>query len=82
MSVINSHENACRRAGIKACHFHDLRHTFVTRVIDAGIDMYVVGIIVGHSNATMTERYGHLAKGKDQEAVEKLPGWEKMRGVV
>jgi len=78
--VRTSFENACRRAGIKHFHFHDLRHTFVTHVIDAGIDLYVIGKIVGHSNSTMTERYGHLVKGRDKEAVEKLPDWEKMKG--
>ena len=61
-------------------HFHDLRHTFVTHMIDAGIDLYVIGKIVGHTNTTMTERYGHLVKGRDKETVEKLPDWEKMKG--
>ncbi len=46
-------------------------------MIDAGIDLYIIGKIVGHTNATMTERYGHLVKGRDKEAVEKLPNWEK-----
>jgi len=49
----------------------------ITHMIDAGIDLYVIGKIVGHTNATITERYGHLVKGRDQEAVEKLPDWEK-----
>jgi integrase len=80
VSVIDSHDDACRRAGIKDCHFHDVRHMFVPHMIDGGIGIYVVGIIVGHSNKTMTERYGHLVKGKDQKAVEKLPDWKKMKG--
>ena len=46
-------------------------------MIDAGVDLYVIGKIVGHTNATMTERYGHLVKGRDNEAVEKLPDWER-----
>ena len=54
--------------------------TQLTDMIDAGIDLYVIGKIVGHTNATMTERYGHLVKGRDQEAVEKLPDWEKAKG--
>jgi integrase len=74
--VRTSFENGCGRAGITEFHFHDLRHTFVTHMIDAGIDLYVIGKIVGHTNATMTERYGHLLKGRDKEAVDKLPNWE------
>jgi site-specific recombinase XerD len=53
--VRKSFENACRRAGIKDFHFHDLRHTFATNIINAGIDLYVIGKIVGYTNATMTE---------------------------
>jgi integrase len=77
--VRTSFENACRRAGVRDFHFHDLRHTFVTHMIDAGIELYVIGKIIGHTNATMTERYGHLVKGRDKEAVEKLPDWENKK---
>ena len=60
-------------------HFHDLCHTFITHRIDAGIDLYGIGKIVGHTNTTMTERYGQLVKGRDK-TVEKLLDWEKTKG--
>lgn len=40
---------------------HSLRHTFVTRAIEAGVPPHVVQAIVGHASATMTERYTHLS---------------------
>ena len=40
---------------------HSLRHTFVTRAIEAGVPPHVVQAIVGHASAAMTERYTHLS---------------------
>ena len=57
--------------------FHDLRHTFFTHMIDAGTDLFVIGKIIGCTNTTMTERYGHHVKGRDKEVVEKRPDWGK-----
>lgn len=42
--------------------FHDLRHTFASDWLNRGLDKNVLQEILGHSNAEMTERYGHLAK--------------------
>lgn len=40
---------------------HSLRHTFVTRAIEAGVPPHVVQAVVGHSSAAMTEHYTHLS---------------------
>lgn len=40
--------------------FHSLRHTFVTRAIEAGVPSDVVRELVGHSTLIMTEHYTHL----------------------
>lgn len=40
---------------------HSLRHTFVTRAIEAGVPPHVVQTVVGHSSAAMTEHYTHLS---------------------
>ena len=40
--------------------FHSLRHTFVTRAIEAGISVAIVRAIVGHTTETMTEHYTHV----------------------
>jgi len=47
-------ENACKRAGIKNLRFHDLRHTFATRLVLAGVDLATVSKLLGHSSIQMT----------------------------
>ncbi|MFL9669757.1 tyrosine-type recombinase/integrase [Variovorax sp. AB1(2024)] len=53
--------SACERAGIKGCSFHTLRHTHASRLVQAGVSLYVVQHQLGHSSPTTTTRYAHLA---------------------
>ena len=41
--------------------YHSLRHTFVTRAIEAGVPPPIVQALVGHSTAAMTEHYTHVS---------------------
>jgi integrase len=50
---------ALKKARIDDFHFHDLRHTFATRLAQAGVDTYKVQRLLGHKSATMTQRYAH-----------------------
>lgn len=52
-------ERTVKRAKIDNLHFHDLRHTFATRLIQAGVDLYTVSKLLGHKTIRMTERYAH-----------------------
>src|SRR5574337_496174 len=47
-------------AGMPHVHWHDLRHTCASLLINAGVDLFTVGRILGHSSAATTERYAHL----------------------
>ena len=42
--------------------YHSLRHTFVTRAIEAGIAAPIVRALVGHNTAAMTDRYTHISE--------------------
>lgn len=42
--------------------FHSLRHTFVTRAIEAGVAAPIVRALVGHATAAMTDRYTHVSE--------------------
>lgn len=58
--VIDYHFRAAvRKAGLKDFHFHDLRHTFATRLVQRGVELYVVQRLLGHKSPSMTQRYSH-----------------------
>jgi integrase len=50
---------ALKNAKIEDFHFHDLRHTFATRLIQSGVDIYKVQKLLGHKTLMMTQRYAH-----------------------
>lgn len=64
---------ACRAAGIShdGITFHSLRHTFVTRLKEAGVPEDVRRQLVGHSNAATHDRYDH-STGPAQAAIDAL----------
>lgn len=55
----NAFEKACKEAEIEGLRFHDLRHTFATRLAQAGIDPYTIQRLLGHRSPSMTQRYSH-----------------------
>jgi integrase len=52
--------------------FHDLRHTAASLLIQAGVDLYRVGAILGHSDTRTTRRYAHLAVDDLRSAMASL----------
>ena len=63
---------ACRRAEIKGLRFHDLRHTFATRLVEKGADIETVRDLLGHHSITITQRYTHTSDDRKRKAVELL----------
>jgi len=61
-----------KKAGLQGLRLHDLRHTFATRLIHAGVDVFTVQKILGHSTITMTMRYVHSFEAQMRDAVAKL----------
>ena len=51
---------AFKRAGLKDCSMHTLRHTHATRLIQNGLSVYEVKEILGHTDIKTTLRYAHL----------------------
>jgi len=70
-------ETAVRRAEIRNFTFHDLRHTFASRLVMKGVDLTTVKELMGHKHITMTLRYTHLAPGHKRSAVELLSEFEQ-----
>jgi integrase len=65
-------EDAVRKAGLENFTWHDLRHTFASRLVMAGVDLRTVAELMGHKRIQMTMRYAHLAPQHKLAAVEKL----------
>ena len=70
--VKKAFHSALRRAKIQNFHFHDLRHTFASHLVMAGVDITTVSRLLGHKSLTMTLRYAHLSPQHGKDAVQRI----------
>lgn len=64
---------ALRRAGLRRIRFHDLQHTYASRLIDNGESPKVIQALLAHSSIQVTfDVYGHLFKSSMQGVAERL----------
>ena len=61
-----------KRAGLEELRFHGLRHTFASRLVQAGIPLYEVIHLAGHKSLEMVQRYSHLAPDYADRAIQAL----------
>ena len=52
--------------------FHDLRHTFASRLVMSGVDLPTVQALMGHKDISITPRYTHRSRVHKQRAVRAL----------
>ena len=57
---------------LKHIHWHDLRHTYASWLVQAGVSLLEVKELMGHSTIKMTERYAHLAPSNLTGAIRRL----------
>jgi integrase len=67
-------KRACKKAKVGPYRFHDLRHTFNTNMVKAGVDRAVIMRLTGHKTLAMFLRYSHLDREQSEAAMEKLGG--------
>lgn len=71
-NVLRAFYIAVENAEIPHCRFHDLRHTFATRLVQAGVDLYKVQKLLRHKSPIMTQRYAHHYSESLRDGVDKL----------
>lgn len=64
--------NAVQKAGVDPFTFHDLRHTYASNLVMAGVDIVTVQELLGHKSITMTKKYSHPSREHKKRAAEKI----------
>lgn len=78
-TVLRIHRRILKDAGLEACRFHDLRHTFATLAIQNGVDIKTLSETLGHYSSSFTlDVYTHVTTKMQQEAAEKVGQYMKM----
>lgn len=70
-------DTSVEKSGIAHCTWHDLRHTFASRLVMSGVDLRTVQELLGHASIVTTMRYAHLSEAHRHSAVEKLASWHQ-----
>ena len=71
---------ACRRAGIEDLHFHDLRHEFISRLLEAGVAIHKVRDWAGHRNIATTGLYANTTLTHLEDARKTFEAYAPMDG--
>jgi integrase len=61
-----------KKTGIQDFRLHDLRHTFATRLVQRGVNLYKVQTLLGHKSPIISQRCAHHYPESLRDAVETL----------
>ena len=71
-SLQNVWPRICREAQLEDVRIHDLRHTHASVGVNAGLNLPVLGKLLGHTKITTTQRYAHLDDDPLRQASEQI----------
>ena len=72
VDIKKAFNTAKEQAGIKNFRFHDLRHTFATRLVMANVPIVTVMALMGHKKIETTMRYAHATDKSKRQAVNSI----------
>jgi integrase len=61
-----------KQAGLDDLRIHDLRHSFASFGVSAGMSLPMIGKLLGHTQPQTTARYAHLADDPVRAATEQI----------
>jgi integrase len=64
--------SVCKTADICDCRIHDLRHSFASILASSGVSLPIIGQMLGHTQASTTNRYAHLFDEPLRAAAEEV----------
>ncbi len=62
------------RAGLADVRLHDLRHSYASRALALGENLYTIGKLLGHTSVATSARYAHLMRDAEREAAVRVGG--------
>jgi integrase len=72
VEIKRAFNGALDEADIEDFHFHDLRHSYASRLVRNGADLNTIKELLGHSSITTTQRYLHSQAEQKRRAVNSL----------
>lgn len=80
--LVRAFSTAVKNAKLVDFHFHDLRHTFATRLAQAGVDLYRISKLLGHNDISTTQRYAHHCPESLRDVVDVLTNYDNSTTVT
>ena len=82
-TIHKAHREALRESGVNPpFQIYDLRHTYGTRAIEAGMDSMTLARLMGHADLKTTQRYVHLSKRHLAEAQARIERYRAEREIA
>ena len=74
-NIKRSWRTALKRSGIPRLRFHDLRHTFNTRLMEAGVSRDIRKALMGHADSDINDVFPHVELPAKRAAIARLDRW-------
>jgi len=81
-TVKKAWKTVMKKAKIDNFRFHDCRHDFASQLAMAGVDLYEISKLMGHSSVTVTEKYAHLCLARTSAKLAELKTNKKSNNIV